>query len=176
MSYNALLYSQILQILKGNPNMTSFNQSVFPTPKYSVYLSYVCTSVVLSLDLVFLFSFDGQVVVVLELKWETGSVGLCFLSGFSPDLISDSQTLNPTVWCLCSLVPFLTNMSWVRWPAYVFSFHTVAVYLGGGREDWLHICSQNMSYYTIWRITNYCVIIFCDLEKLCKCIVLKKNT
>lgn len=77
--------------------MISFNQSVFPTPEYSVYLSCVCTSVVLSLDLVFLFSFDGQVVVVLELKGEAGSVGLCFLSGFSPDLISDSQTLNPAV-------------------------------------------------------------------------------
>ena len=115
-------------------NWTELSQNFFPTPKYSMYLSYVCTSVFLFLDLVFLFSFDGQVVMVLELKRGTGSVGLCFLSGLSPDLISDSQTLKWTVWYLCSLVPFLTNTWWVRWPPYVFSFHTVAVYLGGGRE------------------------------------------
>lgn len=63
--------------------MISFNQNFFPTPKYSVYLSYVGTSVALFLDLDFLFSFDGQVVVVLELKRGTGSVGLFSLRFFS---------------------------------------------------------------------------------------------
>ena len=56
-------------------------------------LELPCDSAVLFLDLVFLFSSDGQVVMILELKRGTGSVGLCFLSGLSPDLISDSQTL-----------------------------------------------------------------------------------
>ena len=85
---------------------------------------------------------------LLMVKWwwywnwsEELGLWACFLSGFSPDLISDSQTLKRTVWCLCSLGPFLTNTSCVRWPPYVSSFHTVAVYLGGGREEWLHIYS-----------------------------------
>lgn len=83
MSYNALLHCQILQILSGSPDMISFNQNFFPTPKYSVHLSYVCTSVALFLDLDFLFPFDGQVVVLLELKRGTGSVGLFSFRFFS---------------------------------------------------------------------------------------------
>lgn len=39
----------------------------------------------------FPFSFGGQVVVLLELKGGTGSVGLHFLSGFSPNSIPDSD-------------------------------------------------------------------------------------
>lgn len=53
MNYDTLIYSQILQILKGNPIMIFCDQDFSPATNYSIFLSYVRTSFVLFLGLVF---------------------------------------------------------------------------------------------------------------------------
>ena len=69
MSSNALLYSQILYILKGNHIMIFLDQDFSPAPNYTTFLFCVYTSFALFLGLegFFLF-FCWSGGVVLELK------------------------------------------------------------------------------------------------------------
>lgn len=134
----------------------------------------------------FPFSFGGQVVVVVELKGGTGSVGLHFLSGFSPNSIPDSDSEANNVMSLF-FGPISDNHLMSQMATLCLQCSHCGGLWGAGGVVILKIHIKKTHqlikhvHYTIgvvfiWGITNYSVIICCVLGKAFQMHSLKKHS